>query len=214
MQISTISEIHFDPLLKPKRLKVWITAKNSFIAKNIIEQLDYDFTATIHKELDLLDTQAVDDFLKNKFFDVVIHTARVGGRKNESDMEIDALEKIVMFENLLINRHCFDILINIGSGAEIKPTTYYGSAKSHIAEYIERIDRMYNLRCWGVWGKYELEDRFMRYIHVDDLIKKIEWVIETRPKQKIYNLGEPVLLSAFAKQLNPNIKVIIKGKGK
>ena len=231
MQTLNISEIPFDPLLKPKRLKVWITAKNSFIAKNIMEQLDYDFISTTHKELDLLDTQAVDDFLKDKFFDVVIHTARVGGRRKEPDMEIDALENIVMFENLLINRHCFDILINIGSGAEIKPTTYYGSAKFHIAEYIERLDRMYNLRCWGVWGKYEAEDRFptyclthkkviipedkiMRYIHVDDLIKKMDWIIETRPIQKIYNLGEPMLLSAFAKQLNPNIKVIIKSKGK
>ena len=230
MQTLNISEIPFDPLLKPKRLKVWITAKNSFIAKNIMEQLDYDFISTTHKELDLLDTQAVDDFLKDKFFDVVIHTARIGGRRNEPDMEIDALENIVMFENLLINRHCFDILINIGSGAEIKPTTYYGSAKFHIAEYIERLDRMYNLRCWGVWGKYEKSDRFptycqthneveieeklMRYIHVDSLIKKIEWIIETRPKQKLFIMGEPILLSKFAKQLNPNIKVIIKSKGK
>src|SRR3990167_5551571 len=107
MQTLNISKIYFDPLLKLKRLKVYLTAKNSFIAKNIMEQLDYDFTATTHKELDLLDTQAVDDFLKDKFFDVVIHTARIGGRRNEPDMEIDALENIVMFENLLINRHCF-----------------------------------------------------------------------------------------------------------
>src|SRR3990167_10094570 len=144
MQTLNISEIPFDPLLKPKRLKVWITAKNSFIAKNIMEQLDYDFISITHKELDLLDTQAVDDFLKDKFFDVVIHTACIGGRRNQPDSEIDALENIVMFENLLINRHHFSIFINIGSGTEIKPITFYGAAKSQIANYIEKLDKMYN----------------------------------------------------------------------
>mgnify|MGYP001574343557 CR=1 FL=1 len=194
-----------------------------------MEQLDYDFTATTRKELDLVDTQAVDDFFRDKFFDVIIHTARAGGRINQPDLEWEALENIVMFENLLINRHHFDILINIGSGAEIKPTTYYGAAKSLIAKYVEKIDRMYNLRCWGVWGKYEAEDRFptycqthnevtiedkfMRYVHVDDLVKKMEWVMETRPRQRTYNLGEPIELSKFAKQLNPNIRIIIKGRG-
>ena len=195
-----------------------------------MEQLDYDFTATTHQELDLTDTSKVDNFFKDKYFDAVIHTACIGGRRNQPDSEIDALENIVMFENLLINRHHFSIFINIGSGTEIKPITFYGAAKSQIANYIEKLDKMYNLRCWGVWGKYEAEDRFptycqthdtveieeklMRYIHVDDLIRKIEWIIEIRPKQKLFIMGKPILLSKFAKQLNPNIKVIIKSKGK
>lgn len=207
----------------------YLTAKNSFIAKNIMEQLPYKFTATTHSELDLTDTQAVDSFFKDKHFDIVIHTARVGGRRNQEDTVLDGLENVIMFENLMINRHCYDILINIGSGAEVTPTTYYGASKKVIADYISRIDRMYNLRCWGIWGKYEAKDRFptycqthdsieikdklMRYIHVDDLIKKIEWIIETKPTQKLFNMGTPILLSEFAKQLNPKIKVKITGKG-
>src|SRR3990167_3099773 len=209
---------------------VFVTARNSFIARNIMEQLPYEFTATTHKELDLIDTRDVDNFFKDKHFDVVIHTACVGGRTNGPDDELIGLENLVMFENLLINRHRFDMFINIGSGAEVKPTTYYGAAKKAIANYIEKLDRMYNLRCWGVWGKYEAEDRFqtycqthdiveieekyMRYIHVNDLVKKIEWIIETKPKQKLFEMGNPILLSEFAKQLNPKIKIVITGKGK
>lgn len=230
MQTLITSEIHSEPLLNPKRKSVFITAKNSFIARNILEQLDYDFTATTHQELDLTYLEQVDKFFKNKYFDIVINTASVGGRRNQLDEPWDGLNNLIMFENLLLNRHCFDILINIGSGAEINPTTYYGTAKAQIAQYIKKIDKMYNLRCWGVWGKYEAEDRFptycqthntveiedklMRYIHVNDLIKKIEWIIETKPKERIYNMGKPIKLSKFAKQLNPNIKIIIAGKGK
>lgn len=204
-----------------------VTAKNSFVAKNIIEQLPYGFTALTRKELDLVETKSVDAFFENKYFDVVIHTARVGGRRNEPDLETDALENIIMFENLLVNRHHYGILINIGSGAEIKPKTYYGAAKAQIARYIRGINTMYNLRCWGVWGKYEAEDRFptycqthnkvkiedklMRYIHVNDLIKKIEWIIETRPKQRLFKMGKIVRLSEFARELNPNIKIAIIG---
>ena len=220
------------PKPAPIRSKAWITAANSFIAKNILEQLDYDFTTTTHDQLDLADTKAVDNFFtypKDKYFDVIIHTACVGGRINEPDDISDGLANLMMFENLLINRHSFDIFINIGSGAEVKPTTYYGAAKNAIAKYIEKLDRMYNLRCWGVWGKYEkpnrfpiycqthdeveIEEKLMRYIHVNDLIKKIAWLIETRPQQKLFEMGEAILLSEFAKQLNPNIKVIIKGQG-
>src|SRR3990167_9648722 len=124
MQILNILKTRFEPSLKPKQLKVWITAKNSFIAKNIMEQLDYDFIATTHQELDLTDTLAIDNFFKEQYFDVIIHTARMGGRRNIPDTLEDGLENVIMFENLLINRHRFGILINIGSGAEINHDTY------------------------------------------------------------------------------------------
>ena len=230
MQILNTSETYSEPLLKARRPNIWITAGNSFIAKNILEQLDYDFVATTHDQLDLVDPEVVGAFLKDKYFDYVIHTACVGGRRDEDDNQSIFDDNYDMFENLLANEHHFKYLINIGSGAD-RFDTWYGKSKRVIANIIKIKKNMVNLRCFGVWGKYEKLDRFpstcimsdeitipedklMRYIHVDGLVKIIDGLINKWPKNKReMTLGEPILLSEFAKQLNPSIKVIIQGKG-
>ena len=230
MQILNTSETYSEPLLKARRPNIWITAGNSFIAKNIFEQLDYDFVATTHDQLDLVDPEVVGAFQKDKYFDYVIHTACVGGRRDEDDNQSIFDDNYDMFENLLANEHHFKYLINIGSGAD-RFDTWYGKSKRVIANIIKIKKNMVNLRCFGVWGKYEKLDRFpstcimsdeitipedklMRYIHVDGLVKIIDGLINKWPKNKReMTLGEPILLSEFAKQLNPSIKVIIQGKG-
>src|SRR3990167_6986594 len=230
MQILHISEILSEPLLNPKRLKVWITAADSFIARNITEQLDYDFTATTHRQLDLTNSRAVSAFLRNLYFDYVIHTACVGGRRNDPEDQKIFEDNYDMFENLLNNQDHFGYLINFGSGAD-QLNTWYGKAKRVIRGIIKVKPEMVNLRCFGVWGKYEKPDRFpatciisdeitiqedklMRYIHVDELVKIVDGIIQKWPTKRDITIGEPILLSEFAKQLNPNIKVIIKGQGK
>ena len=101
MQILNTSEILSEPLLNPKRPSILITAKRSFIAQNILEQLDYDFTAIGREDVDLTNNEAVSAFLKDKYFDYVIHTACVGGRRNEEDT-IEIFDRNYdMFENLL-----------------------------------------------------------------------------------------------------------------
>ena len=211
------------------RPSVYITAGNSFIARNIVEQLDYDFVTTTHDELDLTNIDAVNEFFKDRYFDYVIHTACVGGRRYTPDNEQIYNDNFNMFLNLYSNGYHFDKLINFGSGADqTKP--HYGQAKSMIAGFIRHNSNMVNLRLFGVWGKYELPDRFpaycrshdevtinqdkkMRYIHVDDLVKIIDGIIKNWPDTNEMTVGEPILLSKFAKQLNPDIKVVIKGKG-
>ena len=219
------------PFLNPKRLKVWITAADSFIAHNILEQLDYDFITTTHEQLDLTSSEAVNAFLRPLYFDYVIHTACIGGRRNGTDDQTIFDDNYNMFENLLTNQNHYTYLINIGSGAD-QLDTWYGKAKYVIAEIIKEHTNMINIRCFGVWGKHEKPDRFptycrthdkvvidedklMRYIHVDGLVKIVDSIIQKWPTMKREMiLGEPVLLSEFARQLNPNIKVVIKGKGK
>jgi len=230
MQTLNISEIPSEPFLKPKRISVLITAKRSFIARNILEQLDYDFTAIGREDVDLTNSKAVSDFLKNLYFDYVIHTACVGGRRNYSDDRKIFDDNYGMFENLLDNRNHYKYLINFGSGAD-QSNTEYGKAKRVIRDIIKEKSNMVNLRCFGIWGKYEKPDRFpticlmsdeiiieenklMRYIHVDDLVKIIDGLIKKWPNKREIIVGEPILLSEFAKQLNPSIKIIIKSKGK
>ena len=225
-----------DPFYDPsyvnieKRKSIFITAKNSFIARNILEQLDYDFTATTHKELDLTDAEAVNKFFKDKYFDVVIHTACIGGRRDGEDSVEIFDDNIEMFLNLFNNRNHWLKLINFGSGAD-QLNTYYGGAKELIGGIIKKSEDMINLRLFGVWGRYEKPDRFpayclnhdevvieedkkMRYIHVDDLVTIVGDIIDYWPENtREMILGTPIKLSKFAKQLNPNIKVIIEGKG-
>ena len=66
-----------------KTMKIYITAKNGLVGKNLLEneQLQkHDVFATSHCELDLMDYNAVKDFLNEKKPDIVIHCAgRVGG---------------------------------------------------------------------------------------------------------------------------------------
>lgn len=230
MQILNISASSWT-LSAPRLLKVYITARDSFIAKNIMEQLDYDFTATGRDQLDLTNSEAVDAFFEDKYFDVVIHTACMGGRRTDKETRKTFDDNYDMFENLRNNQDRFRYLINLGSGADTLGT-HYGNAKKVIANIIREKPNMFNLRCFGVWGKYEKPDRFpsyctthkqvtikedklMRYIHVDRLVNHINGLILDWPlKTREITVGEPVLLSEFAKQLNPNIKVIVKGKGK
>ena len=200
-------------------MKCYLTGSEGFIGKNILEQLKYDFTAPPHEELDLLDGQAVADFFKDKHFDVIIHCANVGGR-NPNEGEDIFYQNINMFDNLLKNKSHFDKLINLGSGAEYGkqepivnvdedferiPEDYYGMAKQVIGRTIEKINNGINLRCFGVWGKYEAEDRFITslikdkhvsvnnckfsYCYIDDLVKIIDWFINNKSKHKTYNVG-------------------------
>src|SRR3990167_808485 len=230
MMTLNISEIP-SPRLLNRKSSCLITAKRSFIARNILEQLDYDFTAIGREDVDFTNSEAVSAFLKDLYFDYVIHTACVGGRHNDPDDHKIFDDNYDMFENLKDNSQHYKYLINIGSGAD-QFDTWYGKAKRVIRGIIKEKPNMINFRCFGVWGKYEKPDRFpaycqthdeitieedklMRYIHVDELVKIVDSVIKKWPKAKREMIiGEPILLSEFAKQLNPNIKVIIKGKGK
>src|SRR3990167_10543299 len=108
MMTLNISEIPSEPLLNLKRPRVLITAKRSFIARNILEQLDYDFTAIGREDVDLTNTEAVSAFLSPLYFDYVIHTACVGGREEDTKEIFDA--NFDMFENLLNNQAHFKYL--------------------------------------------------------------------------------------------------------
>src|SRR3990167_10691467 len=157
-------------------MNVLITAGNSFIARNLQEQLKHNFVAPTHQELDLLDEKAVDDFFKDKQFDCVIHTASICGRRRIPDGEDIFYQNIAMFEGLLRNEDHFNKLINIGSGAEygfqlplvdVKenfervPEDFYGMAKQVVSKTIERLDWTVNLRFFGVFGKYEKTTRLI-----------------------------------------------------
>lgn len=162
-------------------MKILLTGGSGFIGKNILEGLSskYNFVAPTHLELDILNTEAVLEFLKQEKFNIVIHTANIGGARNSGNLAgvFEANKK--MFLNLAENRALFQRMIFLGSGAEygkqlpivnvsesdfgkVKPEDEYGQAKYFASEYIAKAENIVNLRLFGVFGKYE--DFSIRFI--------------------------------------------------
>ena len=154
-------------------LKILITGKNGFVGKSIKDLPFTDITFIGRDDVDLLNANDVKKFFSNKTFDVVIHTAKVGGNRLYPDGSDVTDNNLKMFFNLLRNKNKFVRFINLSTGAERDrftdnifeseyPVDPYGMSKSIIAKYCLNLDSFYNLRIYNVFGPKELETRFIR----------------------------------------------------
>lgn len=154
--------------------KIFLTGGSGFIGRNIIETFDkdYEILSPSHKELDLLDTSAVDDFFKRNKIDIVIHCANIGGLRNSLVSDDLVKTNLKIFFNIIRNRSRFGKMIHMGSGAEYDkskdivdvkesefdttiPKDDYGFYKYVCSKYIENCNNIYCLRIFGIFGKYE-----------------------------------------------------------
>jgi nucleoside-diphosphate-sugar epimerase len=160
-------------------MKILITGGNGFVGRNIIKFLgkDYDLYAPTRSQLDLTDPKEVEKYFQNKFFDVVIHCAIEGGRRNVQDTAFILQDNLRMFFNLMNNRDRFDRFINFSSGADFDKTKHininnhnleksypiqpYDMSKNIISRVLKNSPRCYNFRVYGVFGIDEAEDRFI-----------------------------------------------------
>lgn len=164
-------------------MKILIVGGNSFIGRNIYEQLcdKYDITCLTRQELDLLDCNKVRDYIKCNWFDVIIHTATYDAAPKHSlkDPQRVLENNLRMFFNVANLNNSFGKLLYFGSGAEFNrsywtsnmteeylgkhiPEDQYGFSKYITSKYTENSDNLYNLRIFSVFGKYE--DPLVRFI--------------------------------------------------
>lgn len=169
-----------------KMKRIMITGAGGFVGRNLDEYLvskgQHEVFAVKRKDLNLLDEDAVRQYIMDHEIDVIIHCANVGGsRKTNYDVgSVDVVEQnLRMFFNL---QRCLTPtmhMIHFGSGAEYDRRNYkpkmsendfdnyvpadaYGYSKYIIAKYIEKNDNITCLRIFGLFGKYE--DYCLRFI--------------------------------------------------
>lgn len=160
------------------KLKILITGANGYIGKSLYNALKstHDVTVITRKDFDLTDSFETLKFFSDKYFDVVIHCAVSGGSRLKTDTWQVADNNLKMYYNLLSCDNRYNMLINLGSGAEIySPESPYGFSKRAIANSINEIPRFFNIRIYAVFDENELNTRFikanlMRYINKEPML--------------------------------------------
>ena len=157
-------------------MNIFITGAHGFVGRNLIEYLTRttEHTLLIPKssELDLLNENAVDDYVTSHKIDIIIHGANRGGGRDTAGMNDVVHTNLRMFFNIAKQASKVQKIIHLGSGAEYGkhkpivdaieedtlsalPQDDYGFYKSVCARYIDKCDNIYNLRIFGAYGKYE-----------------------------------------------------------
>lgn len=222
---------------------ILITGGSGFIGKNLAEyftRIGYNVLSPGHKKLDLLEYDNVEAFVKENRIDYIIHAAihvpMFNGKKNEFYNDMKMFLNIEKVSKFVIK------VIYFGSGAEYDkrrdirmieeneigksiPISEYGLAKYTMNLISRESENIYNLRLFGVFGKYELinikflsnlcckaiysipltvrQDCYFDFLYVNDLCRIVKWMIENTPMYHDYNVcsGKEYLLSQLADKI-------------
>ena len=229
--------------------KILMLGASGFIGRNLLGYLRENYTeldvdAPSSKELDISDESAVTNALETKYYDIIIHAAVYNPRTSihgDHSRELDM--NLRMYLNFSRNHNLFGKMLYFGSGAEYDkrlpivnidetskgngiPTSDYGLYKYIINESIMNSENIYNLRVFGLFGKYEnwkstfisgacckalkkvpitiRKNVYFDYLYIDDFCRMVEWFLFNEPKFKVYNVtsGKKIDLISLAAMVN------------
>ena len=230
-------------------MKILLTGGSGFVGRNVKEYLGnrgYDVHAPTSRELDCIDEHKVTECLKSEHYDIVLHFAVYGDGADKSKDGTKSLEyNLRIFNNFYAHSDLYGKMIYTGSGAEYDkrypivsvteediaqhtvPIDQYGLMKYTANQMIEHSENIYNLRLFGIFGKYEYwktkyisnlcckslkglplslrRNCYFDYLWIDDFCRMLEAFMKLdRPKYHVYNAvrGERVDLYTLAEIVN------------
>lgn len=240
--------------------KILITGGTGFVGRNVCEYLkasaEYDVYAPTSSELNCIDEEAVKEYLIKNKFDIVLHFAVYGDGIDKAKDGAKILEyNLRIFHNFAKYNNLYEKMIYAGSGAEYDkrypicsakeedigrtvPIDQYGLMKYTAGLLIDRSSNIYNLRLFGIFGKYEYwpikfisnvcckaiynlplsirQNVYFDYLWIDDFCNILKRFLEIdRPKYHTYNVvsGERIDLVSICNYVREaagkNINVIV-----
>lgn len=228
--------------------QILLLGGNGFIGRNLKEYLNsfsdkYAIDSPCRNELNILDEVQVKKVLESKYYDVVIHAA-ICNPVRENGITTNELEQDLRgFFNFEKYSELYGKMLYFGSGAEYDktkdiisvteeefsndiPKNNYGLAKYIIGKSIENSKNIYNLRVFGLFGKYEnwkttfisgacckaikglpitiRQNVYFDYMYIDDFCKIVEWFVNNTPQYHTYNMssGKKIALISIANIIN------------
>ena len=91
-------------------MKILVTGRNGQVGGALQHALVGlgEIVTLDRSQLDLSNEEEVKKYFQNKFFDVVIHCAIIGGRRTTPDTAFVLQDNLKMFFNLMNNKNNFD----------------------------------------------------------------------------------------------------------
>lgn len=162
---------------------VLLTGQHGFIGSNIKDYLGErcDLYVPNRKELDLLDENAVKDYIRANRIQIIIHSANPNPVKNVLDKsETMFQDSLRIFMNLYEAQEFYEKMYTLGSGAEYDkskdlrfvkeedigisiPKDSYGLAKLIMNEMTKNSSKHYNLRIFACYGPGDHESKFITH---------------------------------------------------
>ncbi|NQT57499.1 MAG: NAD-dependent epimerase/dehydratase family protein [Bacteroidetes bacterium] len=210
---------------------ILLTGGSGFIGRNIRESYlakKYNIIAPSHGELDIINEKSVESFFRAHPIDFVIHAAVKPGHRNAKDPTNLFYSNTRMFFNLERMKNFYEKMLVIGSGAIYDtrlplykitedqflhhiPEDEHGFCKYVSGKIIEKSESLYDLRVFGIFGKYEdytirfisnmickalfnlpltiKQDRTFDYLYINDLMAILDFFIENEIEEKSFNVS-------------------------
>lgn len=222
-----------------RRILLTGAGPHGFIGRNLAPALRerYEVFTPSSRELNLCDYDILARYVEEHRVDTVVHSAVQNVPRTGAENVM--LHDLQMFYNIDKLSGQLDKVLYFGSGAEFDkrypmenireenfgrsiPVEYYGLEKYVMNLHARESKNTYNLRLFGVFGKYEQwqykfisnlcckamyglplsirQDCMFDYLYVKDLAPIVIWFLEHEPKSHDYNVctGKPVSLRGIA----------------